>query len=109
MYGTFTRDFIRFDQTLKVINSLKRLSKQVITAYKRSFGQGSVFTPVCLFTQGRGSAQPPPPVSDPPPPPVCRSPFPAGCRPHPLYRYRNTVNEPAVRILVECILVNHFK
>ena len=71
----------------------------LITAHKRSVGQGNVFTGVCLST--RGSAQTP----------ECRHPSggrPPWCRPPPLEIHgilRETVNKRAVRILLECILV----
>ena len=101
--------------------------KFLVTARKRSLGQGNVLTPVCHSVHGgRGSGQPPPsvgrlggywadpPDADPPRcrpprcrPPGCRPPWmqtpleldPSGCRP-PLY-----INKRVVRILLECILV----
>ena len=98
------------NNTFLVINS-----NGIITARKRSLGQGNVFTPVCHSVhRGRGSAQPPALDADPPgvgqtsldadplgwpdppdadPPGVWQIPPP------------DTVNKRSVRILLECILV----
>ena len=51
---------------------------RIVTARKGSFGQGNVFTPVCLFTGAWGSAQPPWMQT---PSPCMENPLPHGCRP----------------------------
>ena len=84
------------DQYVQVFESL-------ITARKRSLGQGNVFTPVCLFTGG-----------------ICIQGVSAsggvciwgvciqGCWTDPPFSdTTDIVNERAVRILLECILVSH--
>ena len=68
----------------------------IITARKRSMGQGNVFTPVCHSVQGEGAD---PPVGRPGgwSLPLDADPF--RCR---------YVNKRVVRILLECILVDRY-
>ena len=92
---------------------LKKMERyvRIITARKRSLGQGNIFTPVCHSVHGGGLPQcmpgnhPPdqahPPGSGPPdqapPPPQTR---------HPQSMLGDTVNARAVRILLECKLIS---
>ena len=92
------------------------LVKAIFTARKRSLGQGNIFTPVCHSVHRGGSAS----VHDGIPPPPSRHPPEAGTPPQeqtpPWSRYPpppeqimlgDTVNERAVRILLECNLVHN--
>ena len=92
-------------------------TKKVIRYYrpKRSFGQGNIFTGVCLSTGGGPGQVPPLQAGTPPPgrhPPSRQAPPPPGR--HPPSRQApppppDTVNARPVRILLECILVVNFK
>ena len=88
-----------------IINLFLSLGAQApfwfFTARKRSFGQGYVCIPVCLFTGGWGGLPTPgcrPTLDTDPPAPWMQTPPP---------RYGQQVNKRAVRILLECILVHH--
>ena len=69
---------------------------ELITARKRSLGQGNVFTPVCDSVHGGVST----PLHAAPP----RADTPGQTHPPPQI-LRDTVNMWAVRILMKCILV----
>ena len=89
--------------------------KYLVTARKRSLGQGNIFSSVCQeFCPQGGSASvhagiPPPCQGDPPykadPPPLARRPPPASQTPPAQCMLGDTVNKRAVCILLECNLV----
>ena len=92
---------------------LERWRRQaIITARKRSLGQGNIFTPVCHSVHGGGLPQCMmgyhPPTRHPPRPGTPPGPGPPRTRHPPAQSMLgDTVNARAVRILLECNLVCH--